>query len=247
MAHTPAPLPPLIEPAEFERRFQWRWWAVVAFLGLMLGLAAVALGSLLIPPRILRGVPDDDDARAAWALVRPELGARLLELRFDTEIGVVATPDGALREDQLVRAARAESLLVCALRRHPDDPRIHSAIGHLDLARQRPRHAVRSYQAALDLAPHHDEARLGLGVGLARLAAVETDPIRQRRLELKAIAQFAAVRRTSAVRLDAFYDRAALLVEVGRRTEARAWADAYFAGDPSGAWADRLRRRVYAP
>jgi tetratricopeptide (TPR) repeat protein len=248
MAQTPATPPPLIEPAvEFERRFQWRWWAMVAFLGLMLALAAVALASLLIPPRTLTGVPDDADARAAWALVRPGLGAGLTDLRFDTEIGVVASPDRATRADDLARAARAESLLECAARRRPDDPRLLSAIGHLQIARQMLQHAARTYQSALDLAPHHDEARLGLGVALSRLASVEADPLRQRRLQLQAIAQFAAVRPRSAVRLDAFYDRAALLADVGRRREARHWAEAYLAEAPADPWAERLRRRALAP
>ncbi len=248
MVQTPAPPPPLIEPAvEFERRFQWRWWAMVVFLGLMLALAAVALASLLVPPRTLRGVPDDADARAAWALVRPQVGAGLLDLRFDSEIGVRAGPGGALRGASLERAVAAESLLACALRRHPDDPRLLAAIGHLQLARQLLNHAARTYQAALDLAPHHDEARLGLGVALARLAAIETDPLKQRRLQLQAISQFAVVRPRSAVRLDAFYDRAALLADVGRRAEARKWASTYLAEDSASAWAERLRRRVLAP
>jgi hypothetical protein len=242
MNQTQLPLP---EPAaEFERHFRWRWWAMVVFLGLMVGLAVMAIASIVVRPRILTGVPDDPDARAAWALISPPVDAGLLELRFDSSLGVVSTPDGRVHPEQVHRAQRAESLLIVALRRHPDDPRLHSALGHLDLVRQRPHHAARNYTAAVDLAPHHDEARLGLGVTLARLAELEPDPIERRRLQLRAIAQFAAVRPAAAVRLDAEYDRAVLLAQVGRREEARHWAQIYLASDPSSAWAERLRATV---
>ncbi|HTO89654.1 MAG TPA: hypothetical protein VMJ70_00860 [Candidatus Sulfotelmatobacter sp.] len=242
MTRTPPPFP--APAAQFERHFRWRWWAIVGFLGLMLGLAAMALASILVPPRILGGVPDDDDARAAWALMPPAMDVGLLELRFDSELGVSSTPSGRVHPDQLRRAERAESLLVAALRRHPDDPRLHAAIGHLDLVRQSPHHAEQRYLAAVDLAPHHDEARLGLGVTLARLAALEADPIERRRLELRAIAQLAAVRDQAPVRLDAVYDRAVLLAQVGRAEEARKWAALYLASDSSSAWAAQLRERV---
>jgi len=243
MTPSSAPPPsPLAEPAaEFERTFRWRWLAMVGFLGLMLGLAAVALASLLIPPRTLEGVPDDRDARAAWAVAAPRIEAGLLELRFETSLGVASTPEGGVRAEDLRRAERAESLLIEALGRLPGDPRLHSAIGHLDLARQRPNHAARRYLAALDLAPHHDEARLGLGVTLARLAALEPDPIRARRLELRAIAQFAAVRESSKERAAADYGRAVLLADVGRVEEARKAAAEYLARDATSAWAERVR------
>jgi tetratricopeptide (TPR) repeat protein len=247
MTQTPT-TPPLAEPAaEFERHFQWRWWAMVGFLGLMIGLAAVALASLLVSPRILSGIPDDPDARAAWALIGPGMDLGRLELRFHSELGVVARPDGRVLPEHLARAERAESLLQSAVRRLPGDPRLHSAIGHLDLVRRRPRHAERAYRAALELAPHHDEARLGLGLVLARLATMEADPIHQRRLQLQAIAQFAAVRKTSAVALDALFDRASLLAEVGRRQESRQLARAYFAADSTSRWAELLRQQGGAP
>jgi len=236
---------PLAEPAaEFERHFRWRWLAMVGFLGLMLGLAAVALASLLIPPRVLDGVPDDPDARAAWATVAPGVEAGLLDLRLDGSIGVTSRLGGGVRAADLRRAERAESLLLVALRRNPGDPRIHTAIGQLDLVRQRPNHAARSFQSAIDLAAHHDEARLGLGVTLARLATLDPDPFRERRLELRAIAQFAAVRKTSAVRRDADYDRALLLAEVGRTAEAKKIAAEYFTYDLGSPWAARLEARL---
>ena len=217
---------------------------MLGFLGFMLGLAAVALASLLIPPRIVGGVPDDPDARAAWAVVSPGIEAGLLELRLDTSLGVASRPEGRVVAEHLHRAERAESLLILALRRHPQDPRLHCAIGHLDLARQRPNHAARRYLAAVDVAPHHDEARLGLGVTLARLATLEPDPFKERRLLLRAIGQFAAVRRTAAERRDADYDRAMLLAEVGRMDEARRISSAYFADDASSEWAERLRAKL---
>jgi len=230
--------------AEFERQFRWRWWAVVGFLGLMLILTVMAIASIVVQPRILTGIPDDPDARAAWALMAPAMDAGLLDLRFDSSLGVTSIPGGGVHAEQLRRADHAEALLQAALRRHRDDPRLYSAIGHLDLVRQRPHHAIAQYSAAIDLAPHHDEARLGMGVTLARLAALEPDPIERRRLQLRAIAQLAAVRESAAVRLDAVYDRALLLAEVGRRDEARHWATIYLARDPTSAWAARLRAAV---
>ncbi len=245
-ARVPPPLPPIEPGAEFERRFRWRWLAMVGFLGLMLGLAAVALASLLIPPRILGGVPDDPDARAAWAIASPGLEAGLLDLRLETSLGVATLPAGRVRADHMRRAERAESLLIEAVARRPEDPRLHSAIGHLDLVRQRPNHAVRRYLAAVDLAPHHDEARLGLGVTLARLASLEPDPFKERRLQLRAIAQLAAVRPSAPERLAADYGRAVLLAEVGRTDEARRVAAGYLARDPASEWAERLARRIAA-
>jgi len=243
MTTAPAPVrDPLAEPAaEFERHFRWRWLALVGFLGLMLGLAAVALASLLVPPRTRGGVPDDPDARAAWALASPGIEAGLLDLRLETSLGVASTPAGRVRPEHLRRAERAEALLIRSLARRPDDPRLHSAIGHLDLARQRPNHAARRYLAAIDLAPHHDEARLGLGVTLARLATLEPDPFKARRLELRAIAQLAAVRKSAGERLAADYDRATLLADVGRKAEAERVAAEYLARDGTSPWAERLR------
>jgi tetratricopeptide (TPR) repeat protein len=236
---------PLAEPAaEFERHFRWRWLAMVGFLGLMIGLAVVAIASLVVTPRVIDGVPADADAREAWAIVAPGLHAGLLHLRLDSAIGVSSTPGAGLSAGDLRRAERAEPLLLRALRRHPNDPRIATALGHLDLVRQRPRHAARFYFAAVDLAPHHDEARLGLGVALARLAALEPDPIRQRRFQLRAIAQLAAVRKSSPVRSDADWDRARLLAEVGRLAEARRVAAEYLAVDGASAWAAELRKQV---
>ena len=236
---------PLAEPAaEFERHFRWRWLAMVVFLGLMVGLAVVAIASLVVAPRVIDGIPADADAREAWAIVAPGVRAGLLDLRFDGSIGVFSTPDAGLRAEDLRRAEVAEPLLLAALRRHRDDPRLSTALGHLDLVRQRPAHAARNYFAALDLAPHHDEARLGLGVALARLAALDADPIRRRRLQLRAIAQWAAVRKSAPVRLDADWDRARLLAEVGRTAEARQVAAEYLARDGSGPWAERLRAEI---
>ena len=236
---------PLAEPAaEFERHFRWRWLAMVVFLGWMVGLAVVAIASLVVPPRVIGGVPDDADAREAWAIVAPGVNAGLLELKLDSSIGVSSIPGGGLHAEDLRRAERAEPLLLAALRRHRDDPRLSTALGHLDLARQRPRHAARYYFAALDLAPHHDEARLGLGVALARLATLDADPIRARRLELRAIAQLAAVRESSPVRADADWNRAMLLFQVGRAAEAGRVAAAYLAADATSPWAERLRAEI---
>jgi hypothetical protein len=81
-------------------------------------------------------------------------------------------------------------------------------------------------------------------VTLARLAALEADPIVRRRLQLRAIAQFAAVREHAVEQLDARFDRAVLLAEVGRMDDARRWAALYLAADPSSEWSELLRRQV---
>ena len=244
-AHMTIAPSPLAEPAaEFERHFRWRWLAMVVFLGFMFALLVVAIASLVVTPRVIDGVPADADAREAWAIVAPGVHAGLLDLRLDASIGVSSTPSGGLRAEDLRRAEAAEPLLLAALRRHRDDPRITTALGHLDLVRQRPAHAAKAYFRALDLAPHHDEARLGLGVALARLAALEPDPIRRRRLELRAIAQWAAVRESAPVRLDADWNRARLLAEVGRTKEADRVAARYLARDGASPWAERLRAEI---
>ena len=75
-------------------------------------------------------------------------------------------------------------------------------------------------------------------------SASVTRDLHDARLLLRAIAQFAAVRRTAVERRDADYNRAALLAEVGRIPEARRAAAAYLAADPASEWAERLRVRV---
>src|SRR5436309_2792947 len=92
-------------------------------------------------------------------------------------------------------------------------------------------------------------AFLGILVGLAVVAvtleaAGQTNPLVERALLLQAIGQFAAVGERDPVYEAALYNRAVLLVKVGRREEARRLARRYFARDPSSPWAGRLEWAV---
>ncbi len=236
----PFPVPPV---PEIERRLKWRALPVLAFLGLMLALAAVAGFSLLAPPRPLTGLPEDPDVAAARALVAGRLGFMTGELRFRSAL----TGEPAAVSDPAADAAlagRAAALLERARERHPRDGRLAVALAHLDLARRRYARAERGYRDVIERGVHSAEAHLGLGVTLALEAAAEPDPLRERGLRLEAIAQLAAVRPEDAVYDAALYDRALLLARVGRRDEAQRRADEFAAREPGSAWVEKLREAV---
>jgi tetratricopeptide (TPR) repeat protein len=234
--------PPALE--ELDRRLRWRFVPLLIFLAMMIGLAAAAAVSLLTPRRPVTGIPGDPDARAAFALVRSQAPPGMGALRFHSEL----TGESGLRAPPLAAgvADEAYALLGRAEARHPLDPRLTAARGHLDLARRRFRHAERGYRRALLLAPHYGEARLGLGAALALDAEREANPLEQRSLRLQAIAQFAAVPANDPVHAHALYDRAVLLTEVGRRAEAERHARDYLRGDGESAWAESLGVRMRA-
>jgi hypothetical protein len=77
-------------------------------------------------------------------------------------------------------------------------------------------------------------------VALALDAQRTGDPWLRRALTLRAIAQFAAVDPTEPEYPHALYDRALLLLEVGRGLEANDLARQYHVLDPSSEWAQRL-------
>ena len=228
--------------AEIERRLKWRFAPLLIFAAMMLGLGAVAAVSLTAPIRIVTGVPEDPDARAAFALVRVQPPPGLEGMRFHSELTGDAVPGGARLEPR--ESEKAKALLAAAARRSPLDPRLPAAIAHLDLARRRFGEAERGYRHALVLAPHHGEARLGLGVALALRADGDADPMEQRSVRLQALAQFAAVRALDPVHEPALFDRVTLLARVGRREEAMARSREYVARYGSGPWADSLESRL---
>jgi len=121
---------------------------------------------------------------------------------------------------------------------------VRAALGALALARHDYTAAATRYREACERAPHYGEGRLGWGVALALDASRTADPWQRRALTLRAIAQFAAVDASLPEYPHALYDRARLLAEVGRATEARTMADRYLALDPSGPWAERLRSEL---
>ena len=143
---------------------------------------------------------------------------------------------------ELSRAALAESALERWAKAHPRDARVRAALGALALVRHDYAAAETRYREASERSPHYAEGRLGWGTALALEAQRTSDPWHRRELMLRAIAQFAAVDAGEPEHRYALYNRVRLLTEVGRRTEALTLARRYLAIEPSGAWADKLKR-----
>ena len=240
----PSTHPTATPPAAFQRQIHWRARPALAFLGILVGLGAVALVALLSRPPTLSGLPDDPDVRAAAELLRDGPTVETLGLRFESALlgggGAEALSSG-LRDDRL---AKAEAHLARARARHPLDRRILGMAAGIDLLRRRYLAAEWGYRAALERGPRYPEARLGLGVTLASRAESAPDPLLRRSFQLEAIAQFAALKEGDLGYDAALYDRALLLDRVGRSDEARRIAAAYLARDPNSAWAERLRSEL---
>ncbi len=258
--------PPTAAPvAEIERRLQWRVLALAGFLALIVGLAALAALSLLVPARVLSGLPDDPDVAAGRALLHDRLPVRVGALRFASALTGEAPAGARFGPEQDALAERAARDLERARARRRGDPRLAVALAHLDLARAAASppdartpvpperlaawlrlvtRAERRYRAVTERGADVPEARLGLGVTLALEALAERDPLRARGLELEAIAQWAAVNPRDPAILPALYDRALLLVRVGRRAEGERAAREYLARDATSAWARRLRESL---
>ena len=246
--------------AEIERRLQWRVLSTLVFLGILLGLAVVAVIPIVAPPRVISGLPDDPDVRAAADLVRGRIHVATDDLRFWTSLmgeNPAAAPraevgDGAgspkssvvdpraIAED--VRVAKAGAYLNRARARNTRDPRIVAALASLDLVRGRYALAEQHYRTAVDHGAEFGEARVGLGLSLALRAADQEVRLAQRSLLLEALAQFAAVSAKDPAYEAALYDRALLLEKVGRRDEARGVASLYLMRDSKSAWAERMMR-----
>ena len=220
---------------------------MLVFLAVLATLAAIAVVALLRPERVREGLPSDARASAARDLLVGHVSLGFNGLRFGSALtGEASAARERLPGDER-RLVEAESLLDVAWRTDRLDPRYPAALGHVALARGELARAERRYRAAIDLDAGCSEARLGLGVALAREALTQGDLLRTRALVLEAIGQFAAVRRESAWYAHALFDRALLLPDVGRETEARTLAAEYFRDDSASAWADRLRERLAEP
>lgn len=230
--------------AEIERRLHWRVLAIAGFIALMVMLAVLAAVAVLVPPRIVAGLPDDPDAAAASAILQARLPMNDADLRFRSTLAGEAPPGAVFGADEARFAERATLLLERARTRHRGDPRLEVALAHLDLARRRQVLAERRYRAVTDRGVDSPEARLGLGVALALQANAERDPDRVRALRLEAIAQLVAVDARDPAHVVALYDRALLLDQVGRRAEALRAAREYAVHDPAGPWAGRLRQAL---
>lgn len=232
--------------AELERRLHWRVFAIAGFIALMVMLAVIAAVSVLVPPRLVAGLPDDPDVTAAIGLVHARLPMRAGALRFRSTLAGEAPPGAVLGADEVRLAGRATLLIERARTRHRSDPRLEVALAHLDLALGRHLLAERRYRAVTDRGVDLPEAHLGLGVALALQADAERDPERIRALRLEAIAQFAAVDPRDPTIEPALYDRALLLDQVGRRPEALRVAREYAGRDSVSPWLGRLRQALGA-
>ena len=208
------------------------------FLLALLALGGLALGTLATPARIITGLPEDPP----FERVRAELWNRL---RVETgELRLQAALLGDRGEADSALAAASRASVLAAIGRGPGDPRALATLAFVDLVARRLKDAERSYREAIGRAPTYGEARLGLGVTLALRAAAEDDDERARGLRLRAISQLASVPTGDPCYAVALYDRARLLVRVGRADEARHWADAYLARDPGSAWSGALGRAL---
>lgn len=210
----------------------------------LVALLAGGVFELTVRPQHPQGLPEDAEVRAAHSLAAGRIPVMTGGLRFHATLLGGAPPDRAVsaRELALVRSARI--LLVRASRRMPRDPRIFAARGHLELALHRFDEAASLYRYAYERAPRYAEARLGLGVTYARMGRTTPDLWRARSLYLEGIAQFAVIQPQDPEYLDAVYNRATLLADVGRDFEARRFAAIYLARDSTSAWAERLRATV---
>lgn len=221
---------------------------MLSFAAILVLLAAVGVIGMLHRPPAPRGLPEDpgvEAARTALAGMPFDIG----ELRFPTSLAAgepIPLVEGMRQDHQGGPAQRlevAERRLREARERHPRDARLDALLGHVELAGLRLERAERRYRAAVARAPRYGEARLGLGVALARRAQTEGDARTARRLKLQGIAQLAAVEENDPFYLPALYDRILLLAEVGRLDEARRWTERYVALDPGSPWSAALMRR----
>ena len=230
--------------AEIERRLRWPALPALVFLGLMAALLIVAALATWLRPDHPQGLPDDAALLAAARLPDATLGVLAPGLRL--RAAALGGDAAQLANDaaELARVSDAERVLAHWARRHPGEPRVRSALGALALVRHDYTAAATHYREACERAPHYGEGRLGWGLALALDADRTRDPWLRRALMLRAIAQFAAVDPSDPEYPHALYDRARLLAEVGRTSEARAIANRYLALESTGPWADRLRREM---
>ena len=230
--------------AEIERRLKWPALPALIFLGLMVGLLAVAAVATWLRPDHPHGLPEDAALLAATGLPDPSLGVLAPQLRFHAAALGGDVASHANDAASLARMHQAERALAHWARRHPGEPRVRAALGALALARHDYTTAAVHYREACERSPHYGEGRLGWGMALALDAARTRDVWLRRALTLRAIAQFAAVDSSEPEYPHALFNRARLLAEVGRTSEARALASLYVGLEPTGEWAVRLLQDI---
>ena len=233
--------PPVVE---LERRLRWPALPALLFLGILAMLLTLAGVTLGLRPEHPQGLPNDPALLARVRLPDPSLGVIAADIRFQAAALGGEGADSPIDFATVARVREAERALSHWTRRHPGEPRVRAALGALALVRHDYTAAEFRYREACERSPHYGEGRLGWGVALALDADRTRDPWLRRALMLRAIAQFAAVDPSDPEYPHALYDRARLLAEVGRTSEARTMADRYLALEATGPWADQLRREL---
>src|SRR5262245_21798371 len=246
---SPSPLRPMATrsvppgPPSPPRSSSWNIRAVVLFVIILGILLAIGLVNWLYRPPVPAGVPEDPEVAAALQALGI-LDVRTGDLRFVTSLGEAqdsGMPIDSARPARLAKAAAAHEL---GRAHHRFDPRFDCLLGHVDLASDRLERAERHYRAALSLSRGYGEARLGLGVTLARRAVADGTAPAARSLRLEAIGQLAAVEDRDPFYLPASFDRVLLLIDVGRMEEARRLSNRYAELEPGSVWTGELRRHL---
>jgi tetratricopeptide (TPR) repeat protein len=230
--------------ADLEKRMNWPALPTMLFLSFLVMLLILAGISLWMRPQHPAGLPDDQALLAQTGLPDASLGVLTNGLRFQSAVFGGEPRDAALDPAQLAHVVQAEPVLMAWARKHPAEPRVRAALGALALARRDYPTAADRYKEACERSPHYAEGRLGWGLALALDAARTTDAWQRRALMLRAIAQFAAIDASEPEYAAASWNRAWLLAEAGRRTEAMTLARRYLERDGNSAWAERLRASV---
>jgi tetratricopeptide (TPR) repeat protein len=246
MNEPPTLAPPSPAVREFERLVSWSAVRTALFLLMLASLGSIAAWSRFAPPRTAAGLPEDQDVRAAHALLAGGMRPAAQDLRFTSALaGEVPGPAAPAADREALAAAREH--LERARARRPLDPRTLTALAHVESALRRSAAAESHYGLALEFAPHYGEARLGLGVSLAHRSYLSTDALERRRLQLRALAQFAAVSPDDPAYASALYNRAVFALLAGRDAEAGRLVTEYLTLDPSGAWSEHLKALAGRP
>src|SRR5438477_6154867 len=186
MTNAPLAVTRPVPLADLERRLQWRMAPMVGFIAIVIGLAAVAVISELVPPAQVSGLPSDPDLAIAQSLAAGRVLAPSGPLRWRCELLGEGGVSGAFTPLELGRAALAARYVSRSRARHRWDVRVVAAAAELEVVAGAWRSAEHEFRAVLDRAPGFGEARLGLGVALALRADRAPAPFSPRALRLAA-------------------------------------------------------------
>jgi len=114
-------------------------------------------------------------------------------------------------------------------------------LAYLQLQRGNFSRARLYFEESLGRGKYDTQALVGRGVCRFEEAQHSYDPVARERLMTGALADFGEVLRMKPASAEARFNRARLLFETGRHSEARQEIEAYLARDPDSIWATRLR------